>query len=320
MENETDLKRWLEENKGVKTYKDGRIGIFQAYNKILDFAKKKKWILEIIGWQETFIAGGRKIKLPILILKSSNEGSALWLISGIHGEEPAGFNAIIKNLNFLDELRKKSIPIVVLPLCNPSGYLKNWRYPHYKYDSRDERRVKSVGDSEHVLLSLDKPNKPREKIPSLKESENISDAVIKSSRLYPPILVFDMHEDKSSSIGTYIYSHGVLGAADPVARYIVKFLLRNNIIIQLYGKTRFGERIIDGVAHELYDGSIDELLSSRRIFYKNRIIRGPSAKSVVVIETPTRITLQSRIRIHSRILKNLEKFWDMTDLRIYEIE
>jgi hypothetical protein len=36
----------------------------------------------------------KKIALPIIALRTPKKGKALWVISGIHGEEPAGPNAI----------------------------------------------------------------------------------------------------------------------------------------------------------------------------------------------------------------------------------
>ena len=45
--------------------------------------------------------------LPILAFRTRLKGDALWIISGIHGEEPAGVNAIAKNVRYLNKLAKR---------------------------------------------------------------------------------------------------------------------------------------------------------------------------------------------------------------------
>lgn len=285
--------------------KDKRKSVNELYRSFFKL-KKTKWISNVL-FNQKFKANEKDISLPILGFKTRRKGNALWIISGIHGEEPAGPNAISKNIKLLNKLSRQ-IPIVLLPLCNPKGYIKNWRYPGLK-KARKNKKIKSVGDSEHYLISLKNPRKPRKKKPSSKEAAAITNYVIKNSKKYPPLLVLDFHEDKGGK-GIYIYSQGILGSDDPVAKEIVSILKKRKFQIYKRGNTVFNQEIKNGIVSGINDGSIDELLSSKNIIVKRRIKPGPSAKSVIVIETHIRrIPLKKRIRTHSYILKNSRRFF-----------
>ena len=286
----------------VETYsKDKRKPIRELYNSFSEL-EKIRWAEKIIYVQKEKISGS-DIRLPILGFRTKKKGRAVWIIAGIHGEEPAGPNALAENINFLNKA-SKDIPIVLLPLCNPIGYIKNWRYPYSKIKNN-----KSVGDSEHLLLNL-KTLKPRRKKATCKEADKITKFILEIFRKYPPILVLDFHEDKSKT-PTYIYSHGSLDNWDPIAIKIVKMLKKRGFKIRDSGKTIFGQKIINGIVSNVKDGSIDELFASKKIFYK-KIIRGPSAKSIIVIETNVGKTpLSKRIKMHSEIIKRIKEFFNM---------
>ena len=298
--------------KSIKTYSlDKRAALeklYLAYSKL----KKHGWTEKTI-YTQTEKINNKNISIPILSYKTRKKGKSLWIISGIHGEEPAGPNAIAENINYINKLAEKGIPIILLPLCNPKGYRKDWRYPGKK-NAASSKEVydtsESVGSSEHYLPSLKNPLKPRMKKPASKEAEAITAHILKLSKEYPPLLVIDFHEDKSNT-NSYIYSQGKLWANDPVAKEIVKILQKNKIPIQLNGKTRFKEEIINGIVSNIHDSSIDELLASENIILNNKLARGPSAKSVIVTETQrsTRIKLKKRIKADSEIILSLEKFW-----------
>jgi len=53
-------------------------------------------------------------------------------------------------VRYLNKLAKR-IPIVLLPLCNPSGYRRDWRYPTQRRRSNPDTDP-SVGSSEHFLI------------------------------------------------------------------------------------------------------------------------------------------------------------------------
>ena len=206
----------------LKTYSgDGRrpVGyLYDAYERFED----NFWIRDRIHNQEFKTKRkGKKLTLPIFGYRTELKGPSIWIISGIHGEEPAGPNALAEHIGFLNDLARK-IPIVILPFCNPVGYTLNWRYPdlrRYKKGFPD----RSVGSSEHYLPSQKNPKVARSKKPLCEEAADITDYVLKQIKDYPPVLVLDFHEDESST-SLYIYSQGKLGAQDPVAKEVVTIL------------------------------------------------------------------------------------------------
>jgi hypothetical protein len=286
----------------VNTYKkDGRMPVTEVYRK-LSKLKDSLWIKEVLVCQRADMKENKNKFLPILGFRTRLKGDALWIISGIHGEEPAGVNAIAKNIKYLNKLAKR-IPIVLLPLCNPSGYRRDWRYPTLKRAVKSKNvLVPSVGSSEHVLID-EKKGKAQTKQAVNKEAEEICSYIIKNSKNYKPLLVLDFHEDESAK-KQYIYSQGKLKNYDPIARKIVNILKKHGFKIWERGKTSFNEKIIKGVVSNINDGSIDELLSSEKVIVNNQIRKGPDAKSVVVIETKTiDVPLKKRVKAHSYILR-----------------
>lgn len=290
----------------VTTYKkDGRMPIIEVYKK-LSRLKDSRWIKETLYCQRIDLKENKRKSLPILAFRTRLKGDALWLIAGIHGEEPAGPNAIAKNIKYLNKLAKK-IPIVLLPLCNPSGYRRDWRYPTQRRIS-NPKTDPSVGSSEHYLID-EKTGKAQVKKAVNKESEELSSYIVQHSENYPPLLVLDFHEDESAK-KQYIYSHGKLKIYDPIARKIVNILKKQGFKFYEKGETAFHEKVIKGIISDIKDGSIDELLSSEKIIVNNEIKKGPDAKSVVVIETKTiDVPLKKRVKAHSYILKSSKSIY-----------
>jgi hypothetical protein len=287
----------------VSTYKkDGRMPITEIYRR-LSRLKDSRWIKETLYCQRVDMKENKRKSLPVLGFRTRLKGDALWLIAGIHGEEPAGPNAIAKDVRYLNKLAKR-IPIVLLPLCNPSGYRRDWRYPTLKRKGKlDQLEVPSVSASEHLLIN-EKTGKAQAKKPINDESEELSSYVVQHSENYPPLLVLDFHEDESAK-KQYIYSQGKLKIYDPIARKIVNILKKQGFRFYEKGYTSFNEKIIKGVVSDINDGSIDELLSSEKIIVNGEIKKGPNAKSVVVIETKTiDVPLKKRVKAHSYILKS----------------
>jgi hypothetical protein len=287
----------------VSTYKkDGRMPITEIYRR-LSRLKDSRWVKETLYCQRVDMKENKRKSLPVLGFRTRLKGDALWLIAGIHGEEPAGPNAIAKHVRYLNKLAKR-IPIVLLPLCNPSGYRRDWRYPTLKRKGKlDQLEVPSVSASEHLLIN-EKTGKAQAKKPINDESEELSSYVVQHSENYPPLLVLDFHEDESAK-KQYIYSQGKLKIYDPIARKIVNILKKQGFRFYEKGYTSFNEKIIKGVVSDINDGSIDELLSSEKIIVNGEIRKGPNAKSVVVIETKTiDVPLKKRVKAHSYILKS----------------
>jgi len=294
----------------VPTYKkDSRMPITEVYKR-LSRLKDSRWIDEVICSQRIDMKEHKKKFLPILGFRTRLKGDALWIISGIHGEEPAGVNAIAKNIKFLNKLAKK-IPIVLIPLANPSGYRRDWRYPTLKRKPKSDKvPVPSVGASEHVLIDK-KTGNPQAKNPINKESAELSKYVIENFENYPPLVVLDFHEDESAK-KQYIYSQGKLKVYDPIARKVINVLKKHGFKFVERGRTSFNEKIFRGIVSNINDGSIDELLSAEEIIIKGKKIKGPDAKSVVVIETKTiGVPLKKRVKAHSYILKSAKSIYTL---------
>ena len=112
------------------------------------------------GWEESLVhVYPDDPGLAIRAWHTVRHGEALWIIAGIHGEEPAGPNAIARALDSIVDLAASGVPVVLIPLGNPKAYRNNWRYPNTA--ERDWRKGGySVGDAEHLLPSLDDGTRP----------------------------------------------------------------------------------------------------------------------------------------------------------------
>ncbi len=257
--------------------------------------------------------------LKIVAWRTRREGKALWLLAGIHGEEPAGPNAIIRSLKSLSALADLGVPIVLIAMCNPKAYRSNWRYPNTP--ERDWRKGGySVGDAEYLLPDLAGGQAPRAASPVGPEARALTSYALRLSESYPPRLVLDLHEDELSMEGGYIYSQGQQSIDNPAGEKIIRLLQSSGIPLRLSGKTRFGEPVQNGVVSRdekglpIRDGSIDELFASTQVFKNKKLIPGPSAQTVIVVETPafSGSNLDKRVGAQSAILNAIEELWTLS--------
>jgi hypothetical protein len=286
---------------GIQTWDDGRkpIGqLYQAYLALLD----KGWELDIVVQSKP---PGREFALPVIALRTPRAGNALWILSGIHGEEPAGPNAIAEAIEQIAALGERQ-PVVLMPLNNPQGYVHNWRYLNMaRYSAAVEGQ--SVGDSSHLLPDPENPARARSPSASSVEADAIGAYVLRLATDYPPAYSIDLHEDSLISEG-YVYSQGRLGAADPLALAAIRVLEDNGIPLKNSGQTRFGENIRGGIIGPVVDSSIDELMSAPAIVLDGQVQAGPGAHTVLVFETPAdHIDLPRRVAAHLALLRNLER-------------
>jgi hypothetical protein len=280
---------------------DGRKSVDALYGAFMSLVEDG-WISEAAAVSSRE-RNGRVMTLPIPSLRTKKTGQAVWIISGIHGEEPAGPNAIAAGINLIRDMGKE-VPVVLLPLCNPLGYASNWRYLDLP-DWQEDVASCSAGDSEHVLPDLKAPSSARIPEASSPEAAALVAHVLKLARDYPPVISIDFHEDNLLDEG-YIYSQGRHGARDEVARRCVEALRSSGIPVRMSGKTRFGEEITNGVVGPQSDGSIDELLAAETIIIAGKSVPGPRAESVIVIETPAAaMPLDARQRAHLAVLECL---------------
>jgi len=275
------------------------------------------------GWQqETVYAYAGQPDLEIRAWRTAHRGEALWLLAGIHGEEPAGPNAIADNLDSIARLAAAGVPVVVIPLCNPRAYRDNWRYPNTP--ERDWRKGGySVGDAEYLLPDLEHGTQPRAAAPPGADTQALTQLVLRLSETYPPRLVLDLHEDELSAEGGYIYSQGAQPDGNPVGAEVIRLLQASGIPIRLSGRTRFGEPITHGVISRddqgapIRDGSIDELLAARTVFVDGQAVQGPSAPTVIVVETPAFAGSKFELRVAAQaaVVQRLPELWRLSPAR-----
>ncbi len=284
---------------GISTHADGRMPVQQLFAAYLSLTQKG-WHLDIVGYSKPH---GTTEELPIIALRSPSPGAAIWILSGIHGEEPAGPVAVAEAVEDLAALAE-NFPVVLIPLCNPHGYARNWRYlnmPTYSETIEGQ----SVGDSSHLLPDLEEPTKPRAAKASSPEAGALTRYLVRLAESYPPRISIDLHEDDLIREG-YVYSQGELGAHDELAIEAVKVLRENGIPIKIEGQTRFGEDIVGGIIGPVNDSSIDELIGAENILIDGQPQAGPAARTVLVFETPAKdMTLAKRTAAHLALLRRL---------------
>jgi len=283
----------------ISTHPDGRMPIEELYHSYLTLLNKG-WELDIVTRSQP---EGRAFSLPIIALRTRRTGEAAWILSGVHGEEPAGPNAIALSLDEIAALGDHRA-VLLLPLNNPHGYVHNWRYLN-RPDYSETQEGQSVGDSSHLLADREDPARARVQAPSSPEADAITAYILKQMVNYPPIASIDLHEDNLIHEG-YVYSQGRLGATDPLALIAVRALQDNGIPLKMAGETRFGEPIFSGIIGPVTDGSIDELMSADYLVVAGQQVRGPAARTVLVFETPAaRATLNKRVKTHAVLLQRL---------------
>jgi hypothetical protein len=284
---------------GIVTHADGRAPVGSLYRSYLGLTERD-WKLDVIVESQP---AGTRAPLPILALRSPKKGPAIWFLAGIHGEEPAGPNALAAAIEEIAKLGETR-PVVLLPLLNPHGYVRNWRYLNVAAYSEDVEGV-SVGDSSYLLPLAEAPARARATSPSSPEAEAITAYILHRMQDYPPTHSIDLHEDNLIDEG-YVYSQGALGEKDPLAAAAVAVLRQHGVTIKSSGKTRFDEPVSGGIVGPVADGSIDELMSARDLIVDGKARPGPAAQTVLVFETPAAaLPLSRRMAAHAALIRRL---------------
>jgi hypothetical protein len=287
---------------GVATHADGRAPIESLYGKYLSLVDRG-WKAEVVVQSQP---AGTERPLPVIALRSPAAGPAIWILAGVHGEEPAGPNAIAATIDDIAKLGAHR-PVVLMPLLNPQGYARNWRYLNVATYSADIEG-QSVGDSSHLLPSADNPAKARAPAASSPEAEAITAYVLRRQADYPTLTSIDLHEDNLINEG-YVYSQGAEGAKDELAVTAVNVLRESGVPIKMSGKTRFDEPVERGIIGPVTDSSIDELMSARGVVVGGAPRPGPAATTVLVLETPSAVLpLEKRIAAHAALLRLLSSY------------
>jgi hypothetical protein len=288
-------------DKNILTYsQDGRKSIGELWTKYHQLVESGLFEQELIYTQTGKTLDDEDVTIPTFgyksILPKGKAKSAFWILSGIHGEEPAGPNALADNITDIINLAKSKIAVVIAPLLNGIGYIRDDRF----FDAH-RGEGSSVSDSEHLLDKTNHPNNSYAKA--------LGRWVLATAQTHSPFLLIDHHEDEIdhdlSTVDTnysYSYSYG----KDPekiqnLSIMLTKILTDSGFPIWDNGETRFHEKIFHGFVLNKPDGSVDELLATLGI------------KAGFVIET-TRddtvpINLTSRIHAHADIIHLYPRLW-----------
>ena len=287
---------------GIETHPDGRASIQSLYGRWLGLVDR--------GWKAELVVqsapAGTTLPLPVIAMRSPAPGPAIWILAGIHGEEPAGPNAVADAIDDIAKLGSVR-PVVLMPLLNPQGYVRNWRYLNVAVYS-ESFDGQSVGDSSHLLPSAENPLQARAGAPSSPEADAITAFVLRHVVDYPPMISIDLHEDNLINEG-YVYSQGAEGADDELALAAVGVLRESGVPIKLDGATRFDEPIVRGIVGPVTDSSIDELMSAREVVHGGSTRPGPAAHTVLVLETPAAaLPLPQRVAAHAALLRRIAAY------------
>ena len=285
---------------GIATHDDGRAPIESLYRASLGLVEQG-WTAEVIATSAPPGTSERRCRSSRCARR--RQGPAIWILAGIHGEEPAGPNAVAAAIADIAKLGEHR-PVVLLPLLNPHGYARNWRYLNVAVYSASVDG-QSVGDSSHLLPSAEDPARARANAPSSPEAAAITAWILRQQADYPAVISVDLHEDNLIDEG-YVYSQGVAGTADELAMSAVAVLRESGVPIKVGGTTRFDEPIVRGIVGPVTDSSIDELLSAREVIVDGERRPGPGAQTVLVLETPAAaLPLERRVGAHAALLRRL---------------
>lgn len=298
----------------INTYiKDSRYPLEILFAKFDLLSDNYGWKKEILCTQEFTDESGINYQIDVPYYRTQITGDSLWILAGVHGEEPAGPNALADNIPVLAQLGL-TIPIVIFPLCNPGGYSRNWRFNDLyreviveNFDSAT--KLTALKSQEYTYRSFFSSQfEPSNNV----EEYAIYQQIIELKNTYQPLLVVNHHEDEFALAG-YIYSQGYLGREDQVAERVLKILKKAGVVIKKNGLTRFDEKILSGMVAS-NDGSLDELFAAETVLFNNAIIPGPCTPSVIVIETPiTEIPLKKRIKYHSAVIHEYGHLYNMAN-------
>lgn len=293
----------------VKTYnKDGRMPIEQVYSSV-DSLRDFGWLRDFICYTAAEI-DGKEVRLPVYCYRTKHKGGAYHIMAPPHGEEPAFTNAVAssKGLEIIKKIGE-DVPVVLYPLCNATGYVRNWRYLDRKKYSENAQVFSSIGDPEHFLPVIDSLGRimPRicKKRPS-KEAIAFTGHILKLAKQYNPQMMLSFHEDDAPRMKFgYVYSVGELKNKEPVALNVVRILVENGLSSYDAG-TRApyqcgAERIFESSSNSACDYSVEYLFASDVVITSRRrakvtLGKGLSTSRVVTCETPSRnFPLEKRV-------------------------
>ena len=316
-----DLTVMINSMKGNNYFEDERLSLIEMYQSF-EILEQKGWLKELICFQKVEGSDAFPIYGYLSVPNPTEPIESLWIMGGVHGEEPAGPNAFAQMIDHISALKEYSIPVMFLPMLNPSRYSRDFRYEN---EFRDFRKGQSVTDSEHLLLNDE--GRARSDQPISQTSKEITGWVVKNFTTYLPKLVIDHHEDRvperfsegdpRSISGCYVYYSGRSRKKIEIAASIVDIFRQCGLPVIEKGVTRFGESVAEGILENGPDGSIDELMMAKKYVDLTTITKKYPAMVGIVVETTIPfnggLALQKRVDAHNKIIMSYKDFWDSID-------
>lgn len=289
---------------------DGRLTLESLYE-IYDQLEQEGWTKELVYTETITKHTGETVSYPVYAYSYKGEHpESIWILGGVHGEEPAGPNAFAHSINIIKDLKNKGVSSVFIPVLNPAGYDRDWRYFDVPRD-RDAGFNSSVTDSEHVLYSKI-PGHEHELMhhePRNEFAGKVISWITNKSREFKPLVVFDHHEDLLERLGrvddafTYSYVYG--DEHSPVIKNmcaeVSAALSANGAVSLAEGTTGFShlnEKIENGIIMNSWDGSADQH------FYDNL-----GAKAVFVLETTRTAEVEDQLPERIAAQENIMKLY-----------
>ncbi len=208
----------------------------------------------------------------------SPQAPNILLCAGIHGDEPAGIEALLFFLEQSIEQYRRSFSFTIFPCLNPRGYEAGTR--------ENNRGI----DLNRNFLSSN---------PEL-ETRLVRDFLKKKNKKY--CFAWEMHEDnhlqpepgytlRDNPHAFYLYA---VSPTNTVAQHVIKHLKRNKIPVTTK-KVIYGESCTAGI---LWDNG--KISSPRKCTFDEEMRRYTS--SIYTPETPTSWSFSKRVRAHSLAL------------------
>jgi len=221
-------------------------------------------------------------KFPFYVVNipsPSPQAPNILLCAGIHGDEPAGIEALLFFLEHSIEQYQHSFSFTIFPCLNPSGYERGTRENYHRIDLNRN------------FLSQN---------PEL-ETRLLRDYLKRKNKRF--LFAWEMHEDnhlqpesgytlRDNPRAFYLYA---VSPKNDVAQYVVENLKRNRFSVTKK-KEIYGESCTAGI---IWDNG--KISTPRKGTFDEEMRKYTS--SVYTTETPTSWSFSKRVKAHSLALK-----------------
>lgn len=295
--------------KGLPVRRD-RTSIYLLYDEFNRLNKEFGWTKNLLFTQTVSLRNRRTESIPIYCYSTANTGPATWLVATLHGrKEQAATMAVASQIDYIARLGQET-PMVVIGFLN-ANYIKDQRFP----DKVPGWKRTSLCDFDHLVPRSPKKLLPRSKTPSNPYAEILGREFLQLLKTFPAQMLIDLHEDfpwphEVNGYGkAHIYSDGILGWDDPVAKACVATLKENDIDLRENTHNGYVEKTKGGIS-TMYNGSLENLFASDTLIINGTAQSGPRTPVCVTIETPTQhqgvdISMAKRIQAQAAIIKSL---------------